>query len=442
MKFWTRARGVGILGIVLTGLLVWAVSINLERKLAEAQEANPAKALASTWDYTSKLYVPKPGEKVGAAPVFTLEVPTLLAVLVIAGGLAAAGGWLFVRNPERRGIAPYMSTVIVMSFVGILLWGTAGGAAARGADLSDTLSRIIRIATPLVLGALAGLVCERSGVVNIGIEGMMLAAACAGYSFTLVIGNVLNNGGVAPVWIGVIAAILTGGVMAALHAVLSLRFKVDQIISGTVINIMAIGVTGYVRSNFLIDYESPVRAGLPNAPIPLLSDIPLLGPLFFNHKPITYMMLIMVGLMHVLLFRTVWGLRTRAIGENPKAADTVGIKVNQMRFRNVVIGGMIAGLAGAWFGLESTFRFDDLMTNGAGFIALAAMIFGKWTPLGAFGGALLFSSANALQLKVQDNIGLPPQFLQMLPYVVTIIVLAGVIGRARPPAAVGQVYEK
>jgi simple sugar transport system permease protein len=442
MKFWTRARGVGVLGIVLTILLMLIVNTNLNRKLSEARDASPDKAPASVWAYDSRLYTPKPGDKPGAPPVFTITLPTLATVLGIGALLFAGGGTLFVRNPDRRGIAPYMSTVIAMSFVVILLWGTAGGAAARGSDLSDTLSRIIRIATPLVLGALAGLVCERSGVVNIGIEGMMLAAACFGYTGALIMGNVANSGGIGPVWFGVVIAVITGGLMAALHALLSIRFKVDQIISGTVINIMAIGLTGYIRSNFIINYESPVRAGLQAAPIPLLWKIPLIGPILFNHKPITYMMLLMVGLMHVLLFHTVWGLRTRAIGEHPKAADTVGINVNAMRFRNVVIGGMIAGLAGAWFGLESTFRFDDLMTNGAGFIALAAMIFGKWTPLGAFGGALLFSSANALQLKVQDNIGLAPQFLQMLPYVVTIIVLAGVIGRARPPAAVGQPYEK
>ena len=442
MKFWTRARGVGVLGIVLTLLLLLTVNANLDRKLDQARQSNPDRAPASTWEYSSRLYIPKPGNKPNDPPVTTITLPTLLSVLVIGGGLVLGGVLLIGRNPERRGIAPYMSTVIVMSFVSILLWGTAGGAGARGSDLADTLSRIIRIATPLVLGALAGLVCERSGVVNIGIEGMMLAGACAGYTFALLMGNLFGTAGALPVWIGVVAAILTGGLMASLHALLSIRFKVDQIISGTVINIMAIGVTGYIRSNFLINYESPVRAGLTDTPIPLLADIPLLGPIFFNHKPITYMMLLLVGVMHVLLFKTVWGLRTRAIGEHPKAADTVGINVNRMRFRNVVISGFIAGLAGAWFGLESTFRFDDLMTNGAGFIALAAMIFGKWTPLGAFGGALLFSSANALQLKVQDNIGLPPQFLQMLPYVVTIIVLAGVIGRARPPAAIGQPYEK
>ena len=241
---------------------------------------------------------------------------------------------------------------------------------------------------------------------------------------------------------------LTGCVISALHATLSVHFKIDQIISGTVINLLAIGVTGYLRGAFLVPYEQREGANitaqqLQVLPIPGLSRIPVIGPIFFNHAPITYAMLILVFVVHLLLFRTVWGLRTRAIGEHPKAADTVGINVNRMRFWNVVASGLLSGLAGAWFALESTFRFDDLMTNGRGFIALAAMIFGKWTPYGAFGGAALFSSAEALQIKIQGyDFGLPRQFLQMLPYIVTIIVLAGVIGRARAPAAVGKPYEK
>ena len=246
-----------------------------------------------------------------------------------------------------------------------------------------------------------------------------------------------------PLIIGILGAIVTGGMMAALHAWLSIRFKVDQVISGTVINIMAVGITGFTRTNFLLKFESPLRTGLPQMPLGPLADIPLLGPILFDHKPITYLMILMVFGLNFFLFRTVWGLRTRAIGEHPKAADTVGINVNRMRYRNVIIGGVIAGGAGAWFSLEGSFGFDDGMTSGQGFISLAAMIFGKWNPIGAFGGSLLFSSADALQLKVQAySFDLPSQFMQMLPYVVTLIVLAGVIGRARPPAASGKVYEK
>ncbi len=438
MKF-TRARGVGALGIVIMIILLFAVNNSLAKKLETNPKTREGTAITSVWGYSSTLNIPKPKAPPSEPPVLAIKLPTFATIMTIAAIMIVLGGLLFIRNPERRGIAAYMSSVIGLSFFIILIWAVNN----NRVDFADTLARMIRVATPLILGALAGIVCERSGVVNIGIEGMMLAAACFGYTAAIVFGRLFDMAGQTPVWIGVIAAMITGGLMAALHAWLSIRFKVDQIISGTVINILAVGLTGYVRSNFIIKYQSPVRTGLSNSPIPLLSDIPFLGPIFFNHKPITYITLLLVVVMHVMLFKTVWGLRTRAIGEHPKAADTVGINVNRMRFRNVVIGGLIAGLGGAWFSMEGTFGFDDLMTNGQGFIALAAMIFGKWTPIGAFTGALLFSAADALQIKVQNySFDMPPQFLQMLPYIVTIIVLAGVIGRAHPPAAVGKPYEK
>jgi simple sugar transport system permease protein len=314
----------------------------------------------------------------------------------------------------------------------ILIWAINGSRT----DLVDMLARTIRLATPVALGALAGILCERSGVINIAIEGLMLMGACIGFIAALTLGNT---------WIGLLAAILAGGVLVMIHALLSIRFKIDQIISGTVINILAVGVTGFLRNNVILPLSQTGVSGqaLQSMPIPLLSDIPVLGPIFFNHRPITYLMLIMVPLMHILIFYTPWGLRTRAIGEHPRAADTMGIDVNRMRYMNVFFAGLMAGLAGAYFSLEASFNFDDVMTNGRGFIALAAMIFGKWTPFGAMGGALIFSSADALQIKIQGfDFALPAQFLQMLPYIITIIVLAGIIGRARPPAAVGQPYEK
>jgi general nucleoside transport system permease protein len=298
------------------------------------------------------------------------------------------------------------------------------------------LARMVRLGTPIALGACAGILCERSGVINIAIEGLMLMGACAGFAAALITGNS---------WLGLFVAIVTGGITVMLLAVLAIRFKTDQIIAGTVINILAVGVTGFVRNNFLIGLQQSGHIGssLPSLPIPLLSNIPVLGPILFNHQPVAYAMLILVPVLSILLFRTPWGLRTRAIGEHPRAADTMGINVNRLRYLNVFFSGLVAGLAGAWFSLEATFSFDDLMTNGRGFIALAAMIFGKWTPFGALGGALTFSSADALQIKIQGfSFDLPAQFLQMLPYVITIIVLAGIIGRARPPAAVGKPYEK
>jgi simple sugar transport system permease protein len=250
-----------------------------------------------------------------------------------------------------------------------------------------------------------------------------------------------------PITLGVLIAMLMGGLMALLHGVLSISFKTDQIISGTVINLLAIGVTSYLRRAYLVETPGG-RVTLPSVEIPVLSDIPLVGEVLFEHQPIFYSMLVLVVLTHVVLFSTRWGLRLRAVGENPRAADTVGINVYATRYLGVFISGVVAGLAGAWFSLELVGQFDDGMTNGKGFIALAAMIFGNWTPAGAFGGALLFSFTEALKIRFQflqvELFGwlIPAQFLDILPYVTTMVVLAGLIGRATPPAAIGQPYEK
>jgi simple sugar transport system permease protein len=411
----SKARGVGLVGMLIAlGLMLVVVG-------------------RVGWDEITTLNIPQPGAPPNQ-PFARIPLPTNLSVVLLQGALILFGAYLVLRQPLRY-VAAYVSVLIGCAFFTILLWAVAGASV----DIVDVFARVVRLATPITLGALAGIVCERSGVVNIGIEGTMLFSACLGFVAAILSGNT---------WIGVGAAMLTGCVVSTLHAVLAVNLKIDQIISGTVINLLAVGTTGYLRGGFLVPYEQRNGAEitaqqLPSLPIPGLSRIPIIGPILFNHQPITYLMLILVMVVNIVLFRTVWGLRTRAVGEQPKAADTVGINVNRLRFRNVVASGLLSGLAGAWFSLESTFRFDDVMTNGRGFIALAAMIFGKWTPLGAFGGATLFSSADALQIKIQSfNFGLPRQFLQMLPYLVTLIVLAGVIGRARPPAAVGKPYEK
>ncbi len=413
-----KARIVGVVGIIIAlGLILLVIG-------------------RVGWDQTTTLTIPRPvvpGQRPGL-PLARIPLPTNLSVIMLQGALMLFGAYLVARQPLRY-VAAYVSLLIASAFFTILLWAVAGSSV----DMVDVLARVVRIATPITLGALAGIVCERSGVTNIAIEGIMLFSACLGFITAILTGQT---------WLGVGAAMLTGCVVSALHAVLSVNLKIDQIISGTVINLLAVGTTGYLRGAFLVPYEqangaSITAQALPAVPIPGLSRIPIIGPILFNHQPITYLMLILVFVVNLLLFRTVWGLRTRAVGEQPKAADTVGINVNRLRFWNVIASGLLSGLAGAWFSLESTFRFDDLMTNNRGFIALAAMIFGKWTPFGAFGGATLFSSADALQIKIQGfDFGLPRQFLQMLPYLVTLIVLAGVIGRARPPAAVGKPYEK
>jgi simple sugar transport system permease protein len=410
MAFFTRHRIIGLIGIFFATLLGWLVVTQV--------------ALSKV----SALRITFPDSKPSDPPLLTIPLPTVATVAALALVLVAAGVYVVVR--QRPGSDRlYAGAFIISTIFVILVWASAG----QSVDLVDLLARTVRLATPIALGALAGILCERSGIINIGIEGLMLTGACVGFMVASATGNP---------WIGVLAAIAAGGAIAMLHAVLSIRFKTDQTISGTVINILAVGITGFLRTNVLLKME-PKGSSLPLLPIPVLSHIPVLGPTLFNHQPIAYSMLILVPLMSVLLFRTSWGLRTRAVGEHPRAADTVGINVIRLRYMNVFFSGLMAGLAGAWFSLEATYNFDDLMTNGRGFIALAAMIFGKWTPWGAMGGALIFSSADALQIKIQGfSFALPPQFIQMLPYVITVVVLAGIIGRARPPAAVGQPYEK
>jgi general nucleoside transport system permease protein len=340
---------------------------------------------------------------------------------------------------ERLGRIKFVLLVLggILIFPNILIVAAAG----QSTSVTSMLGSSLRLATPIVIGALAGIWCERSGVVNIAIEGMMLTGACMGFvAFTTLAGSL---GVPSAQFIGIIVAVLSGGLMSMLHAWLSIRFKTNQIISGTVINILAIGLTSFLRREVLLQNQDAGRETLQAIRIPLLADIPVIGETLFDAKPIFYMMFILLIVTHVVLFYTRWGLRTRAVGENPHAADTLGINVNRNRWINVLIGGMIAGLAGAWLTLEATGTFDDQMTAGRGFIALAAMIFGKWLPFGAFGGGMLFGFASALETRFQIlGVQLPPQFLQMTPYVVTIIVLAGLVGRATPPKADGVPYEK
>lgn len=311
------------------------------------------------------------------------------------------------------------------------------------------LSIALAAATPLALGAYSGVFSERAGVVNIAIEGMMLTSALTAQLFAQYIGGSWVGTPMAP-WglvFGAGVGILTGALLGGLHALLSIRFKVDQIISGTVINIGAIGVTGALYNVFLaggIAGGVPVSIGtFPVIRIPILQDIPLIGPVLFENQPVTYAMLVITLISHYVLFYTPWGLRTRAVGEHPRAADTLGVNVFRMRYLSVIISGALAGLGGTWFTLESVGTFNLLMTGGRGFIALAAMIFGKWTPFGSLGAALLFGLAQAGQIRVQvSGSAIPFQFLSMAPYVATMLVLAGFVGRAEPPAADGIPYEK
>jgi simple sugar transport system permease protein len=289
-----------------------------------------------------------------------------------------------------------------------------------------------------LLGALSGVLCERSGVVNIAIEGMMLGSAMTSVLFANLTGSIM---------LGFFAGLFIAGLLAAWHAVMSIRFKMDQIISGTVINIFATGLTSYINQRILQEQENlntQVTFPVISQIIPVTGKIPILGPLLFDQSPIVWIALILLIVVQVALFRTRWGLRTRAVGEHPRAADTLGINVFRTRYVNVILGGLVAGLGGIYFTLGSVGRFDKLMTGGRGFIALAAMIFGNWTPTGAFASSLIFGFTDALQVKLQiliNQVNIPSEFLLMLPYIVTMIVLVGVVRRATPPAADGQPYE-
>ena len=297
-------------------------------------------------------------------------------------------------------------------------------------DWIDMLQAALRTATPIVLAALGGILAERSGVINIALEGIMLVAAYVGFVVGVLTGSTL---------IGLLGALIAGALVAALHAALCIRFKTDQVISGVVINIFAAGLTGYFYRQF--DINADVTT-LSQINIPLLQNIPVLGPILFQQRVLTYVMLIAVVLLHLALFRTAWGLRTRAVGERPRAADTVGIKVNRLRYMNVILSGMLAGLGGAYLTLGSVGRFTPLMTGGRGFIGLAAMIFGNWTPFGALAASLLFTIPDAIAVKLQIlNVQIPSQIVTLLPYVLTIIALAGFGRRSRAPEALGKPYE-
>jgi simple sugar transport system permease protein len=299
----------------------------------------------------------------------------------------------------------------------------------------SALNFTLRAAVPLILGALCGILCERTGIVNIGIEGMMLAGA-----FGAFVAKVATNSW--PLWsslyVGVAVALIIGALMGLLHATFSIRYKMDQIISGTVLIILAAGLSAY-----FFNRDSVAQGKFGAVPIPLLSEIPVIGPVLFSNPPITYAALILIGVVHWGLFYTRWGLRSRACGEHPRAADTVGINVNRRRYINTMLGGMLAGLAGGFLVLEAVGQFQEGMTAGRGFISLAAMIFGNWMPFGAAGAAALFGYTQALQneLLLAGVTTVPRQFVSMIPYVVTIIAVSGFVGRVRAPAAEGKVYE-
>ena len=370
-------------------------------------------------------------------------------VLYPGGSKVIAPDWVFLTQPMlnviafaaallgsyqlARGFGRYTNTVLGIVSGLFIFCFLAWGASGSSLNIAGLLKVAVVRAVPLALGAFSGIFCERSGIFNIAIEGMMLTAAfCAA-----VFGSLVN------IWFGLFMAILAGGLMALALAVLAIKYKVDQIIAGTVINIFATGITSFMSAKFLQKYEAlnnPGRFGTWD--MPGLSQIPFFGPILFSHNMFIYAMFIFTIGLTIALFYTRWGLRMRAVGEHPKAADTLGINVNKTRYISVALGGMMAGFAGAYFVLGSVGRFDEVMTAGRGFVGLAAMIFGNWNPIGSLGAGMLFGFAESLVSKLTIlNVPIPSKFLEMGPYIITMVVLAGVVGRGQPPAAGGKPYE-
>jgi simple sugar transport system permease protein len=359
-----------------------------------------------------------------------LVVPTATSLYVLGALVTLTGAWQLVRGFRRlNAIVAFVAAVAIAAF---LIWASRD----KSINLTGMLVSSLVRATPIALAALAGIWCERAGVVNIGIEGMMLAGAFSAVVFASSSGSL---------FVGVLGGALTGVVMAALHAVLSIRYRVDQVISGTGIIILSLGLTTYLTRTVLNLYPELNQPGpaISAASIPLLWRIPVLGPLLFNQSPIIYALLVLMVVTYVIMYHTRWGLRIRAVGEHPKAADTLGINVFQIRYTSVLIGGAIAGLAGAYMSIGAAGRFNEGMSAGKGFLGLAAMIFGNWNPGGALLGSLIFGFFDSWQEKLAIlQVGVPPDLLGMAPYLATMVVLAGIVGRARAPAADGEPYEK
>ncbi|WP_422753426.1 ABC transporter permease [Micromonospora sp. WMMD708] len=408
--FWTRPRKVGL---VLLALGVLATV--LFGALATGQQAR--FTLSET--------------EGGAA----LEIQGTLGAILFGVVAAAAGGALLAGVPKR-----WFTLVLGLGLVGFVLsflcWQVS--AAPEGRNFMPMVN-IVRgtfvLALPLIFGALAGVLCERSGVVNVAIEGQLLMGAFSGALFGSLSGNV---------WVGLVAAAVGGAFISLLLAVFAIRYLVDQVVMGVVLNLLAVGVTGFLYERLMQTdadkYNSAPRFG--NWEIPLLKDIPLLGPALFRGNIFLYLGLLLVLIIHLALFRTRWGLRTRSVGEHPTAADTLGVKVLGLRYRNVLLAGVVAGIGGASYTL-ALYSFTKNMVGGKGFIALAALIFGRWSPTGALLAALFFGFADQLATYL-GAIGssIPNQFLAMLPYLATILAVAGLVGRVRAPAADGKPYVK
>ena len=371
--------------------------------------------LGNEWIFVKEWIV---NSKTGA---LGFSIASILAVLLATLQFRA-------RKTSRFASGLFAATFL-MSF---LCWAAAG----KFIPFTGLLQGALLLSVPLIFGAMAGVLSERSGVINIAIEGQLLAGAF----MSGVIASLTQN-----TWLGLLIAPFAGAAISWLLAVFAIKYGIDQVVLGFVLNVLVIGLTNFLYKKLLIPYQTTWNSGGTFAPIeiPLLSKIPVIGPIFFSQSIIVYLMYVVVIVIHIALFKSRWGLRTRSVGEHPTAAESVGIDVNKIRFRNVVIAGAVAGLGGAFFTLGAVGAFNKEMTAGKGFIALAALIFGRWSPMGAVAAALIFGFADNLHgLLTITGTPIPSEFMLMAPYIATIIAVSGFVGKVRAPAADGIPYKR
>lgn len=364
-------------------------------------------------------------------PQLDLSAQLVIGIMTVLALAATSVAWM--RSAARQSISIWLSVLIGFAFIAsFLTWAGAGRDTVI--PLVTILSSTLALAVPLVFGGLAGVVGERSGTINIAIEGQLLGGAFFAVVFASVTGNP---------WVGMVAAPFAGMLVALLLALFGLKYRVNQIVVGVVLNVLVSGLTGFFFSTVLSDNASTLNTAtrLPILPIPLLEKIPVIGPVLFRQTILVYLMYMTVGVLSYMLFHSRWGLRMRAVGEHPRAADTVGIKVMRTRVNNLLLGGALAGLGGAFFTVGSGLAFTKDMSAGNGYIALAAMILGAWNPIGTLYAALLFGFATAVgqTLSVVGS-PIPSNFILMIPYIVTVLAVAGFVGKVRAPAAEGVPY--
>ena len=362
-----------------------------------------------------------------------VHVPAAAVCYAVGAISVALGIWRFAFEPGKIAKRVAIGVVLVCFLIALLCWADAGDSTA--VNLVNLMQQSFAQSIPIVLGALCGCMCERSGVINIAIEGQLLMGAFTG---------AIVASGVGSLVLGLISGSLAGGLLGLLLAVFAITFLVDQIILGVVLNVLALGLTGFLYDRLMVPNANLNSGNTFNAiKIPVLGDIPIIGPIFFDSTIFLYITYVLIIVIQVGLFRTRWGLRVRAVGEHPTAADTVGIKVLWTRYRNVVLGGMVAGIGGAYLTIGSVGFFNKDISSGYGFIALAAMIFGRWSPLGSVAASLLFGFSASLAIVLSSiNVPLDSSILAMTPYVATIIAVAGLVGKVRAPAADGKPYVK